>query len=69
MSITDLILVMLNILMYCNPIFFILITSNIPVAGMSYQSEWKTMWTMIRFLGQKPTDWDLQCFQKRINPC
>ena len=30
-------------------------------------SEWKTVWILIRWLHQKPADLDLQCFQKRIN--
>ena len=35
---------------------------------MFFQSEWKTVWILIRWLRQKPADLDLQCFQKRINP-
>ena len=34
---------------------------------MYCQSEWKTLWILIRWLREKPPDQDLQCFQKRIN--
>ena len=34
---------------------------------MYFQSQWKTVWILIRWLLQKPSDLDLQCFQKRIN--
>ena len=46
----------------------ILCTTLLPVVSMHSQSEWKTVWILIRWLHQKPADLDLQCFQKRINP-
>ena len=34
---------------------------------MYFQSEWKTVWILIRWLHEKPADLDLQYFQNRIN--
>ena len=33
-----------------------------------FQSEWKTLLILIRWLRQKPADLDLQSSQNRINP-
>ena len=35
--------------------------------SMYFQSIWKTVWIQIRWLHQKPSDLDLQCFQKWTN--
>ena len=46
-----------------------LLTCSITVVIMYFQSGWKTVWILIRWLLQKPADLDLQCFQKKkINP-
>ena len=46
----------------------ILLTCNIPVVSM-FQSDWKTVWILIRWLCPKPADLDLHRFQKNlINP-
>ena len=42
--------------------------TSLLIVSMFFQSEWKTVWILIRGLPQKPADLDLQCFQKRINP-
>ena len=42
---------------------------HIPNVSMYFHSEWKTVWILIRWLHQKPSDQNLQCFQKRINLC
>ena len=42
------------------------ITSR-PVLSMYFQSEWKTLWILIRWFCQKLADLDLQCFQKSKN--
>ena len=44
----------------------ILLTCSIPVVSMYFQSEWKTVWILVRWLPQKPAYLDLQCFLKRI---
>ena len=52
---------MLNIYLI---ILFILLTCSIPDIRMYFQSEWKTLWILIRWLLKKPSDQDLQCFLK-----
>ena len=47
---------------------FIQLICSIPLVNTYFQSEWKTVWILIRWLLQKPSDLDLQCSQKRINP-
>ena len=34
--------------------------------GFKCLLEWKTMWILIRWLRQKPSDLDLLCFQKNV---
>ena len=46
----------------------ILLTYSIPVVSMYFQSKWKMLWILIRWLHKKPADQDLQYFQERINP-
>ena len=46
--------------------FFINFTCSIPVASMHFQSEWKTVWILIRWLRLKSAYPDIQCFQKRL---
>ena len=53
---------------YCTPpqVLSFNITCSNPVQSMYFQSEWKTVWLLIRSLGQKPADLDV-VFSKRIN--
>ena len=54
-------------LLQCTPIC-IRLTFSIPVISKYFQEEWKTVWILIRWLPQKPSDLDLHCFQNKINP-
>ena len=45
----------------------ILLTCSIPDISMYFLSEMKTVWILIRWLHQKPSDLDLHCFQNKIN--
>ena len=44
------------------------INCSIPAVSKYFQAEWKAVWSLIRWLPQKPADLNIQCFQKRINP-
>ena len=39
-----------------------------PINTMDSEAVWKTVQILIRWLHQKPSDLDLHCFLKRINP-
>ena len=49
--------------------FFILLTCSFPAVSMLlyFQSEWKTVWILIRWFRQKPADLDQHCLRKTIN--
>ena len=51
-------------LLHFSPIF-IQLTCSIPVVSTCFQSEWKAMWILIRWLHQKQSDLGLQCFSKK----
>ena len=40
----------------------------IPFVTLDTRAQWKTVWIMISWLLQKPTDLDLHCFQHRYEP-
>ena len=48
-------------------LIIILLTCRISVVRLYFQSEWKIVWILIRWLHQNPADLDLECFQNRIN--
>ena len=59
--------IMLNIyILHSSPVS-IMLTCSIPVVNMYFQSEWKTVWILIRWLCQKHLIWIYRFFRKRIN--
>ena len=38
---------------------------RLPVVRLYFHLEWKTVWILIRWLGQSPADRDLHCFKKK----
>ena len=54
---------------YCTTLLpnFYLLKCCIPFISLYLQSEWKTLWILIRWLSQKLADVDPQCFQNRIS--
>ena len=58
-----------QVLLYYTPSFLILLTCNIPVVSIYFQSEVKTLWILDQMACFKSQlIWNLHFFQKRINP-
>ena len=55
---TSILSIMMTALIYS----VFLLTCSILVVSKYYQSEWKIVWILNRWLHQKPADLDLQCF-------
>ena len=47
---------------YTTPWCFVMLACGVPVVGVYLLAEWKTLWILIRWLRQKPSDLDLQRF-------
>ena len=46
-------------------LFCLFLSNGFTQVLLYIQSEWKTIWLLIRWLHQKPADLDLECFKKK----